>query len=49
MEAWCPNLRSGLSFAVADAYEQWADLDEQEVIKTLREFKNGALNEKEPG
>ncbi len=46
---YCPNLRSGLSFAVADAYEQWADLDEQEVIKILREFKNGALNEKGPG
>ena len=36
---YCPNLRSGLSFAVADAYEQWSDLDEQEVIKLLQGFK----------
>jgi predicted phosphoribosyltransferase len=35
----CPNLRSGPSFAVADAYEQWSDLDEEEVIRLLREFK----------
>jgi predicted phosphoribosyltransferase len=37
---YCPNLRSGLSFAVADAYEQWTDLDEQEVIRILQEFKS---------
>ena len=36
---YCPNLRSGYSFAVADAYEQWSDLDEQEVLKILREFQ----------
>jgi len=36
---YCPNLRSGLSFAVADAYEQWSDLDEQEVARILREFR----------
>jgi putative phosphoribosyl transferase len=38
---YCPNLRSGLSFAVADAYEQWNDLDEQEVIRILQEFDPG--------
>jgi putative phosphoribosyl transferase len=32
---YCPNLRSGLSFAVADAYEQWSDLDEKDVIRLL--------------
>jgi putative phosphoribosyl transferase len=37
---YCPNLRSGLSFAVADAYEQWSDLDEQEVIRILPEFND---------
>lgn len=36
----CPNVRGGLSFAVADAYEQWSDLNEQDVIKILRDFKN---------
>ena len=48
---YCPNIRSGLSFAVTDAYEQWSDLDEQEVIRLLQEFKNpmvmkGETNEK---
>jgi len=38
---YCPNLRSGLSFAVADAYERWSDLDEQEVVRLLQEFKSG--------
>jgi predicted phosphoribosyltransferase len=38
---YCPNLRSGPSFAVADAYEQWSDLDEQEVLRILQEFKSG--------
>jgi len=37
---YCPNLRSGPSFAVADAYEHWSDLDEQEVIRLLQEFKD---------
>ncbi|MBI4764826.1 MAG: phosphoribosyltransferase [Deltaproteobacteria bacterium] len=36
---YCPNIRSGRSFAVADAYEEWSDLDEQEVIRLLRDFK----------
>jgi putative phosphoribosyl transferase len=38
---YCPNLRSGLSFAVADAYERWSDLGEQEAIRILQEFKSG--------
>jgi putative phosphoribosyl transferase len=37
---YCPNLRSGFSFAVADAYEQWSDLDEQEVLRILQEFQD---------
>jgi len=37
---YCPNLRGGLSFAVADAYEQWSDLDEQEVIRILQGFNS---------
>ncbi len=37
---YCPNVRSGFSFAVADAYEQWSDLDEKEVIKILQNFKD---------
>jgi putative phosphoribosyl transferase len=37
---YCPNLRRGFSFAVADAYEQWSDLDEKDVIKILQNFKD---------
>jgi len=31
----CPNIRSGRSFAVADAYEEWYDLDDREVLAEL--------------
>uniref|UniRef100_A0A7C3UXJ9 Phosphoribosyltransferase n=1 Tax=Desulfobacca acetoxidans TaxID=60893 RepID=A0A7C3UXJ9_9BACT len=31
----CPNIRSGLSFAVAEAYENWYDVDQQEVLDVL--------------
>ena len=31
------NLRSGLYFAVADAYMEWRDLSDEEVVEILRE------------
>lgn len=37
----CPNIRSGYSFAVADAYKDWYDLSRDEVIGLLR--KHGLL------
>jgi len=37
---YCPNLRKGLSFAVADAYERWSDLGDQDVIRILQGFKD---------
>ncbi len=36
---YCPNIRSGRSYAVADAYENWTDLDEEEVVQMLKEFE----------
>jgi predicted phosphoribosyltransferase len=33
----CLNVRSGSSFAVADAYEDWYDLSEEEAVRMLRE------------
>ena len=30
-ELYCLNVRGGFSFAVADAYENWYDLTEEEV------------------
>ncbi len=32
---FCANIRSGYSFAVASAYENWYDVDENEVLKLL--------------
>ncbi len=34
-ELVCLNVRSGWSFAVASAYENWYDLDEEEVLEIL--------------
>lgn len=31
----CPNIREGLSFAVAEAYENWYDVEEKEVLDLL--------------
>ena len=35
-EIVCLNIRSGRSFAVADAYENWYDLTDEEVINILK-------------
>ncbi len=33
------NIRSGYGFAVANAYENWYDLDDDEVISIIQDFK----------
>jgi putative phosphoribosyl transferase len=33
---YCPNIRSGWSFAVADAYQYWSDVEEKEIEEILR-------------
>jgi len=33
---FCPNIRSGMSFAVADAYEFWYDLPDDELLAILK-------------
>jgi putative phosphoribosyl transferase len=33
---YCANIRSGFSFAVADAYEAWTDIAEEEAIALYR-------------
>jgi putative phosphoribosyl transferase len=37
-ELVCLNMRSGFVFAVADAYEDWYDLEDDEVISILNNF-----------
>ena len=36
---YCANLRSGWTFAVADAYVNWSDISEEEVIDLLKAFR----------
>lgn len=36
---YCPNIRTGVRFAVADAYEDWYDVSESEVMDLLKEFR----------
>lgn len=38
---YCPNLREGPRFAVADAYETWSDVDE-ETVRHLLEVRAGS-------
>lgn len=37
-EIYCANIRGGWGFAVADAYQNWYDVDEGEVSAILKEF-----------
>ncbi|MFQ5993754.1 MAG: phosphoribosyltransferase [Acidiferrobacterales bacterium] len=32
---YCPNVREGWGFAVADAYEHWSDVEESELVQHL--------------
>jgi putative phosphoribosyl transferase len=34
---YCPNIRSGMHFAVADAYEYWSDVPEAELLELLND------------
>lgn len=40
---YCANVRSGPSYAVADAYRHWTDVDEDEVVEILA-FLRGRSN-----
>ncbi len=37
----CPNIRSSMVFAVADAYEHWSDVPESEVLAIMEEENRG--------
>jgi predicted phosphoribosyltransferase len=36
---YCANIRAGGSFAVADAYQHWYDVNEEEVLEALARFR----------
>ena len=35
---YCPNIRSGRRFAVADAYKNWSDVKDSEVSEIMKKF-----------
>lgn len=35
---YCPNIRGGWRFAVADAYEMWSDVTEKEVLNIIQKL-----------
>jgi putative phosphoribosyl transferase len=39
---YCPNVRAGDRFAVADAYEEWSDVDEETARAILVSFRRAA-------
>ena len=39
-EIVCLNIRGGPIFAVADAYQNWYDLTDEDVIETLKKLEN---------
>lgn len=39
-EVYCANLRNEWAFAVADAYQHWSDVGEEEVTELLGSFRN---------
>jgi predicted phosphoribosyltransferase len=41
---YCANVRGGWQFAVADAYEHWSDVDEEEAARILDAYHQGFLN-----
>ena len=41
---YCPNVREGWSFSVADAFEQWSNLDEYTVAAILNDFNQSDSN-----
>jgi len=36
---YCANIRGGLSYAVASAYQHWSDVAEEDVVKILERFR----------
>lgn len=36
---YCANIRQGWSFAVADAYQRWSDVSDEEVARVIKELE----------
>jgi putative phosphoribosyl transferase len=35
---YCANIRGGYSFAVASAYRNWSDVDEEDVVRIMKQY-----------
>jgi predicted phosphoribosyltransferase len=46
---YCANVRSGWRFAVADAYQRWSDVAEEELIEMLAGLLSIGRGERSPG
>jgi putative phosphoribosyl transferase len=38
-QVYCANVREGMRFAVADAYREWTDVSEEEVVQLLEQMQ----------
>jgi len=45
-EIHCANVRGGRTFAVADAYQAWSDVDEETLLRILAPHRTGAQGER---
>lgn len=43
---YCSNIRGGFSFAVAEAYDNWYDVDEEDAVRMLRQFTEAREGER---
>ncbi len=37
---YCPNVRAGFVYAVAEAYRHWTDVSDQEVLESMKEMQS---------
>ncbi len=44
---YCANVRGGAGFAVADAYEHWSDVDEDEAVEIVRKARSVAASSRD--
>jgi predicted phosphoribosyltransferase len=39
---YCANIRGGVSFAVASAYERWEDVEEEDAVSLFKRIASSA-------
>jgi putative phosphoribosyl transferase len=41
---YCANIRAGWGFAVAEAYQRWFDLEEEDAVRMFQEFQTKGVS-----